>query len=71
MYRVLKADVTDIATPYDTVRDGNISGRITEVDASQERLYICPATSTTPNLTVSFTNVEYMPVMTIVEPSAV
>jgi hypothetical protein len=31
-YRVLKADVTDIATPYDTVRDGNISGRITEID---------------------------------------
>jgi hypothetical protein len=70
-YRVLKADVTDIATPYDTVRDGNISGRITEVDASQERLYICPATSTTPNLTVSFANVEYTPVMTIVEPSEV
>jgi hypothetical protein len=71
MYRVLKADVTDIATPYDTVRDGNISGRITEVDASQERLYICPATSTAPDLTVSFGDAQYRPVMTIVEPSEV
>ena len=70
-YRVLKADVTDIATPYDTVRDGNISGRITEVDASQERLYICPATSTAPDLTVSCKDSQYKPVMTIVEPSEV
>ena len=67
MYRVLKADVTDIATPYDTVRDGNISGRITEVDASQERLYICPATSTAPDLTVSFGEVQYRPVMTMAQ----
>ena len=70
-YRALKADVSDSVTPYDTVRDGDRFGRVSEVDASQERIYICPAVSTTPDITVFFAAVKYRPAMTVVEPSEV
>ncbi|MBO7685827.1 MAG: hypothetical protein J6V72_05560 [Kiritimatiellae bacterium] len=70
-YRAVKSDVSDAVTPYDTVRNGDISGMVSEVDASQERIYICPAVSTTPDVTVSFAAVKYRPAMTVVEPSEI
>ena len=68
----VKADSGDVGTPYDTFRGGDISNNgDSYVDASQVRTYICPATASKPNITVTLSGVEYRPVMSIVEPSEV
>ena len=69
--RALKADTTDDATPYDTFGSDSYFHGVSDADASQMRTYICPATGTRPDITVTLAGTEYRPVMTIVEPSEV
>ena len=69
--RALKADTTDDATPYDTFGSISYFQGASNTDASQTRTYICPATGTRPDITVTLAGTEYRPVMTIVEPSEV
>ena len=71
-FHAVKTDSGDLGTPYDTFRGGDISNNgESDVDASQTRTYICPATASKPNITVTLSGVEYRPVMSIVEPSEV
>lgn len=67
----VKADTTDWATPYDTFGSEVFFLGVSNVDASQTRTYICPATASRPSITVMFSGVEYKPVMTIVEPDEI
>ncbi len=69
--RALKADITDDATPYDTFGSDSYFHGVYDADASQMRTYICPATGTRPDISVTLAGTEYKPVMTIVEPSEV
>ena len=74
--RAVKGDLTDRVTPYDTfsgivpsaVPEAGTYLQVYDADGSVQRVYICPATSTSPNITVAFNGVEYRPAMTIVEP---
>ena len=77
--RVVKGDLADRTTPYDTISgilpsnvpDGGTYLQVYDAGASAPRTYICPATGTSPNIKVVFDGVEYRPAMTIVEPSEV
>jgi len=69
--RALKADTTDDATPYDTFGSDSYFHGVSDADASQMRTYICPATGTRPDISVTLAGTEYKPVMTTVEPSEV
>ena len=60
--RVVKADSGDYATVYDTF-DGE-----REVSGACERFYTCPATGTTPDVTVTYGQTEYKPAMRVLEP---
>jgi hypothetical protein len=62
--RVVKADTTDNTTSYDTF-DGEL-----EVTGST-CTYKCPATGTTPDITVSYLDAEHNPILSIVEPRLV
>ena len=71
-FHAVKTDSGDLGTPYDTFRGGDISNNgESNVDTSQARTYICPASASKPNITVILSGVEYRPVMSIVEPSEV
>ena len=69
--RAVKADTTDDATPYDTFGSFTYFQGASNTDASQTRTYICPATGTRPDITVTLAGTEYRPIMTIVEPNEV
>ena len=63
--RVIKADAGDDATPYDTF------GGDLEIVPSAENVYRCPATGTSPDVTLSYKGVEYSPSMAVIEPQLV
>ena len=77
--RAVKWDIADRSTPYDTfsgivpsaIPDAGTYLQVYDADASAQRVYICPATATSPNISVAFNGVEYRPAMAIVEPSEV
>ena len=77
--RAVKSDITDRTTPYDifsgivpsAVPEAGTYLQVYDADASAQRVYICPATGTSPNITIAFNGVEYRPAMTVVEPSEV
>ena len=69
--RAVKADTMDVATFYDTFGSGTSFHGESTVDASQKRTYICPITSTRPDICIEFAGSEYRPLMSIVEPGEV
>ena len=77
--RAVKSDITDRTTPYDifsgivpsAVPEAGTYLQVYDADASAQRVYICPATGKSPNITIAFNGVEYRPAMTVVEPSEV
>ena len=77
--RAVKGDISDRATPYDTfsgivpsnIPEAGTYLQVYDADASAQRVYICPATGTSPGITIAFAGVEYKPKMTVVEPREV
>lgn len=62
---VIKADDSDNQTDYDT-----FSGAL-NVNGASVQTYVCPASGTTPDITISYCGVEYQPGMSIVEPQLI
>ena len=63
--RVVKADAGDSVTDYDTF------GGSLEIAPAAENVYRCPATDTSPDVTLRYKGVEYKPSMTVIEPQLV
>jgi len=61
-----KADSTDNVTAYDT-----FGGELQVNAGGDVNVYTCPASDTTPDITISFTDAEHHPSMTVVEPQYV
>ena len=60
---VVKADTTDNVTIYDT-----FGGELQVNAGGTVNVYTCPASGTTPDITVSFSDAEHHPNLSIVEP---
>ena len=60
---VVKADTTDNVTIYDT-----FGGELQVNAGGTVNVYTCPASGTTPDITVSFSDAEHHPSLSIVEP---
>ena len=63
--RVVKADAGDNVTDYDTF------GGSLEIAPAAENVYRCPATGTSPDVTLCYKGAEYSPVMSVIEPQSV
>lgn len=63
--QVVKADINDLVTEYDTFAGA------ADVQEPSTITYTCPATGTVPNISISYSGIEYFPQMAIVEPQLI